>query len=82
MAISFKPPGKKHLPLSRSFLLAVLFNCESQQIWKLRELSIKNADEALTRGGKNTAPPPELKDEWVVSTMMFASRQPDNRKRR
>jgi hypothetical protein len=76
VSITWKRGGKDPMPLSRSFLLAVLFNCESSSpIWKLRELSIKNADPALQQG-RAKAPPPELEDSWLVTSMVFGSRQP------
>ena len=44
VSIAFKKPGREKLTLSQEELLAVLFNCEAQsQIWKLRDLSIRNA---------------------------------------
>lgn len=80
--IKFKPPGAGEKLLPRSLLMAILFNCEANsQIWKLRELNIRNADEALRGSGRNKPPPPTLQDVWKVDKLVFASRQPDTRRR-
>ncbi len=74
--VEFRPPGQPEKLLSRSFLLAMLFNCEAgSPIWKLRDLTISNADEALKRARKGP-PPPQLDDVWKVESMVFAARQP------
>ena len=76
IGIDFRRGGREAFPLSRDFLFAVLFNCESQSpMWKLRELSIRNATVG-NRRGRNEVPPPELEDKWMVQSMQFASRRP------
>ncbi len=73
VSITWKKGGREQFSLSRDFILAVLFNCESQApIWKLRELRMQN-EEATGRG---KVPPPEFQDKWKVSTMTFARRRP------
>ncbi len=78
VTIDFKRGGKDRFPLTRSFLLAVLFNCEAgSPIWRLRELKVRNASMSDPGQRGNKAPPPETVDEWMVEKLVFASRAPD-----
>lgn len=68
----------KDMALNRDFLMAVLFNCEaSSPVWKLRALSIRNADmKNHGYGRRKEPPPPELSDKWEIQKLEFASRAP------
>jgi hypothetical protein len=77
VTIEFKRGGREAFPLPRPFLHAVVLNCEQKsQIWKLRDLRIRNKDLKDALAGSK-APPPETADEWLVESMTFACRQPD-----
>ena len=67
---------EKDLSLSREYINALLFNCESQgvQIWKLREFSMEN--EALKGFKPNAVPPETVEDKWKVNRLVFARRKP------
>ncbi|MEO0481596.1 MAG: hypothetical protein AAF196_19165 [Planctomycetota bacterium] len=67
---------EKDLTLSREYINALLFNCESQgvQIWKLRELSIEN--EALKGFKPNVIPPQTVENKWRINRLVFARRKP------
>jgi hypothetical protein len=91
VAIEFQ----RDLILTRDFVQAMLFNCESgargsgasqararQSIWKLRKFQMTNAgDGAKDFDAKNT-PPPELQDKWIVRSLEFARREPRRDARR
>lgn len=81
-----KPGASRKEPVSRDFLFALLFNCESgarraseqssvQSIWKLRKLTIENAT-TETLLGKSAPPPPELEDKWFIRALEFVRREP------
>lgn len=80
-----KKDNKTDFTMTRDFLFAVLFNCESgaregsaplPAIWKLQELSLVNpmADNAF-KGGKKVPPQP-IDDVWVVKKLKFSRREP------
>lgn len=83
--IDWAPRGGKEFTFSREFLFAVLFNCESSargkdsaplpSIWKLSSIKIVNAS-ASKLMTQQLAPPAELQDEWIVSNLQFARREP------
>lgn len=83
--IDWMPRGGKEFTFSRDFLFAVLFNCESSarskdsaplpSIWKLQSIKIVNAS-ASKLISQQLAPPVELQDDWIVSNMQFARREP------
>ena len=69
---------EKGFKLSRGYLHALLYNCESQglQIWKLRRLTIENA--ALKELKKNDPVPETVADDWLLSKLTFSRRVPNN----
>jgi hypothetical protein len=83
--IDWMPRGGKEFTFRRDFLFAVLFNCESSarsaesaplpSIWKLYSLKITNATVSKLVTQQMT-PPAELEDDWIVSKMEFARREP------
>lgn len=79
--IDFKRDSKP-LPLSREILYAILLNCEAylKGVWKLRELEIVNVEAKGTNGKK--PPPKTVADNWIVSKMLFARREPDTSTRK
>lgn len=83
VGIRFERRGGKDFVMSREFLFAMLFNCESgaqghgqtsavPSIWKLRKLHVKNDSVPDNKG----APPQPLEDRWVVRSLEFARREP------
>ncbi len=76
VVVRFTRDGRDNTPLTRDFLNAVLFNCESQGPWKLRQLKLRNKEvKDFVSAAK--VPPPETGDEWILERMMFARRIPD-----
>jgi hypothetical protein len=83
--IDWMPRGGKEFTFTREFLFAVLFNCESSarskdsaplpSIWKLHSIKMVNATASKLLSQQMT-PPAELQDEWIVSNMQFARREP------
>jgi hypothetical protein len=65
----------KALALTRGFVHALIFNVESSgaQVWKLRQLNMRNAALAKLR---NQAPPKTVADDWEVVALKFARREP------
>ncbi|MGE3173942.1 MAG: hypothetical protein AB7O97_15055 [Planctomycetota bacterium] len=83
--IDWLPRGGKDYAFSMEFLFAVLFNCETgwtgsatqdlPSIWKLYSLKIDN-EELQKLAVQQMAPPPQVADQWIVSKMEFARREP------
>jgi hypothetical protein len=83
--IDWMPLGGKEFVFTRAFLFAVLFNCESSarskdsaplpSIWKLHTIKLVNGT-ASKLASQQLAPPAELQDEWIVTNMQFARREP------
>ncbi len=77
VTIEFKRDGKEPYALPRDYITALLHNFENfSQVWKLRNLRIKN-EEAQRLVGQKKAPPPELVDRWLVERLVMARRRPD-----
>lgn len=88
--IKFERKDKKTpFKVSRDFLFAVLFNCESgarrgsaslPSIWKLQELTIENASAAEAfKGSGKKVPPQPTDDLWIVNKLKFARREPEKK---
>jgi hypothetical protein len=83
--IDWMPLGGKEFVFTRAFLFAVLFNCESSarskqsaplpSIWKLHTIKLVNST-ASKLASQQLTPPAELQDEWIVTNMQFARREP------
>lgn len=71
---------EKDFALSRDYLHALTFNCESQgvQIWKLREFSMENAALKSFNPAKDR-PPLTVPDDWIVRKLEFARREPGSK---
>lgn len=79
VAITFGRRGGREgrLPLPRSYIFAMIYNAEQEAaLWKLRHLKIQNKTDEKDLTAKKT-PPPELEDEWYVTELRFARREPD-----
>ena len=77
VTIEFKRDGKEPYALPRDYITALLHNFENfSQVWKLRNLRIRN-EEAQRLVGQKKAPPPELVDRWLVERLVMARRRPD-----
>lgn len=78
--IDFRQDGKV-MKLPRDFIHALVFNVESNgtQIWKLRQLTMQNAAIKGSPGGKREAPEKTVSDDWELSQLHFARREPMER---
>ncbi len=77
VTVSFRKDGKDEFPLPRTFINTVLRRCEgnSNGVWKVRQLKMRNKEVLETARGKK-APPRTVADNWVVDKLIFARRQP------
>ena len=77
VTIAFKKDGKDEFPLPRSFINTVLRRCEgnSNGVWKVRQLKMRNKEVFENTRGKK-APPRTVADNWIINTLVFARRQP------
>ena len=58
--------------------MALLYNIESAQpqVWKLRQVRLRNEDSQRLVAQKQ-APPPEIGDTWLLGQLKYARRSPD-----
>ncbi|MHC5066707.1 MAG: hypothetical protein ACYTG5_22345, partial [Planctomycetota bacterium] len=77
VTINFRKDGKDEFPLPRSFINTVLRRCEgnSNGVWKVRQLKMRNKEVLETARGKK-APPRTVADNWIIDRLIFARRQP------
>lgn len=66
------------MKLPRDFIHALVFNVESNgtQIWKLRQLEMRNLAVKASSGGRAQAPEKTIADDWELRQLTFARREP------
>lgn len=80
--ITFRRENQE-LPLSREYIHALILNLEQDgpQVWKLRELQIRNEQSVEFSKNRREAPPKTVDDMWRIEKLMFARREPEDRDR-
>jgi hypothetical protein len=67
--------NRNDFKLGRDYIFALIYNCEMQQIWKLRSLEMINGTSEREAVAYKT-PPAELEDRWLVKKLTFVKRKP------